>query len=69
MTFSSIAELPTWVLAVGGLIGLCLIVGHVWLSRRNPVWLGAIDLRDAAKAGVRDAQLALSAGFYLFRDG
>ncbi|MFC0582051.1 hypothetical protein [Micrococcoides hystricis] len=42
MSFDSLADLPTWVLAIGGLIGLALVFLHVWLSRRPPVWLGGI---------------------------
>lgn len=42
MEYNSIADVPTLVLALGGLIGLGAVFGHVWLSRRNPVWLGGI---------------------------
>lgn len=42
VSYSSLAGVPTWVLVVGAAIGLGLIFGHAWLSRRNPVWLGAI---------------------------
>ncbi|WP_029067925.1 hypothetical protein [Jonesia quinghaiensis] len=42
MEYDSIADVPTFVLAIGGALGLGLVFGHVWLSRRNPVWLGGI---------------------------
>ncbi|KHK96400.1 hypothetical protein LK09_15660 [Microbacterium mangrovi] len=41
-SYDSIADLPPGVVPAGLALGVLLIALHVWLSRCNPVWLGAI---------------------------
>ncbi|WP_345750660.1 hypothetical protein [Microbacterium rhizophilus] len=40
--YQSLAELPPGVLAVAAVVAAALVALHGWLSRRDPVWLGAI---------------------------
>ncbi|MGO3884698.1 MAG: hypothetical protein ACTJHU_00240 [Mycetocola sp.] len=42
MNYETIADVPVWIWIIAALGGVGAICGHVWLSRRNPVWLGGI---------------------------